>query len=436
MERVLLVGAELKRRETGKDAPPSLDETLAELARLVETAGGVVCGTLIQRVDRFHPATLIGPGKVEELAALAAEKKARTVVFDEELTPAQQRKLEEAVPAKILDRTRLILDIFAQRARTREGKLQVELAQLTYLLPRITERFGRFEQQTGGIGTRGPGERKLEVDRRRIRERIAHMRQDIDRIAEERSVQRAGRTGVPLPVLALVGYTNAGKSTLANALSGAKTEKKIYADDKLFATLDPTTRRVRLPSGGVALLTDTVGFISKLPHSLIASFRATLEEILEADCLIHVLDASAPEAKRHKKAVEGVLEELGAGKLPVVLALNKADLLSPGRRRAALLAFSDGAMVSAKTGDGLRRVLSEVESVLSKKWLTREVRIPHDGQKMLEEIHGSAQVVGRDYREDGTWLTLRITHENWKRLVKRLGKNLESRIENRDEEAS
>ena len=436
MERVLLVGAELKRRETGKDAPPSLDETLAELARLVETAGGVVCGTLIQRVDRFHPATLIGPGKVEELAALAAEKKARTVVFDEELTPAQQRTLEEAVPAKILDRTRLILDIFAKRARTREGKLQVELAQLTYLLPRITERFGRFEQQTGGIGTRGPGERKLEVDRRRIRERIAHMRQDIDRIAEERSVQRAGRTGVPLPVLALVGYTNAGKSTLANALSGAKTEKKIYADDKLFATLDPTTRRVRLPSGGVALLTDTVGFISKLPHSLIASFRATLEEILEADCLIHVLDASAPEAKRHKKAVEGVLEELGAGKLPVVLALNKADLLSPGRRRAALLAFSDGAMVSAKTGDGLRRVLSEVESVLSKKWLTREVRIPHDGQKMLEEIHGSAQVVGRDYREDGTWLTLRITHENWKRLVKRLGKNLESRIENRDEEAS
>ena len=419
LERVVLVGAELKG--PAADTAPPLEEALAELARLVETAGGAVAGTLIQRLERFHPATLIGPGKVEELAALVSELKARTVIFDEELSPAQQRTLEARLSAKILDRTRLILDIFAQRARTREGKLQVELAQLMYLLPRITERFGRFEQQTGGIGTRGPGERKLEVDRRRIRDRIAALRRDIEHIGGERKVQRAGRSAVPLPVLALVGYTNAGKSTLANALTGAGQGRRIYADDKLFATLDPTTRRVRLPSGGTALLTDTVGFIAKLPHSLVASFRATLEEILEADCLIHVVDAAAPAARRQKRAVEQVLGELGAGNLPTVLGLNKCDLLTPAQRRAARVAFPDGTPVSAKSGDGFAELLSAVERVLTKRWLTRQVRVPHDGGgKLLDEIHRCSQVVGRDYKDGDAWLTLKITQENWKRLLKRL----------------
>ena len=301
-----------------------------------------------QKKDHADPATFVGKGKAAELAERVRELKAQTVVFDDELKPSQQKNLEELIPAKIVDRTRLILDIFAQRARTREGILQVELAQLSYMLPRITEHFGRFEQQTGGIGSRGPGERKLEVDQRRIRERMTHLKKQIGKISSERSLQRQVRRSVPMPQVALVGYTNAGKSTLLNALlrlsaGRAKAKDEVYADDKLFATLDPTTRRVRLPSGRIILFSDTVGFIRKLPTQLVAAFRATLEEVATADLLIHVVDASDLDWREQSQTVITLLEDLKMGQLPRVTAYNKIDLLS----KPALAPFKDGILISA-----------------------------------------------------------------------------------------
>ncbi len=404
MEKVFLVGVERKGR-------PSAGGSLAELGRLVETAGGTVAGIFTQRLERFHPATLIGSGKVEELARAAAEIKVRGVIFDDELSPAQQRNLEEAIQAKILDRTRLILDIFARRARTREGELQVEHAQLCYLLPRLTGRGTQMMQQVGGIGTRGPGERALEYERRRLRDRIAHLAREIDKIRSERAVQRNRRRSVPFPQVAIIGYTNAGKSTLLNALTGGRSP--VYADDKLFATLDPTTRRVRLPGGGWALWTDTVGFIQKLPTALIASFRATLEEVLEADCLVHVVDAASPEREAQIKAVREVLKELGAASVPEVLALNKVD--KPGA------AAEPGAVgLSALTGRGLDELRAAVEEVLSRRWLRRELLFPHRRAGFLDEINRSAQIVGTSHADGGLKVEVRVTPENWRRLQARL----------------
>ncbi|MBI4397435.1 MAG: GTPase HflX, partial [Elusimicrobia bacterium] len=372
MERTAIVGFEFKGKRNGGAL-----SSLEELKRLVETAGGEVQTAVIQRRPEKNPATLVGSGKVEELAGLAEKEQLDAVVFDEDLTPTQQRNLQERIPSKVIDRTRLILDIFAKRARSKEGQLQVELAQLNYLLPRTTARFGRFEQQMGGarggIGTRGPGERKLEVDQRHIRDRISHIKTQIERMRNHRALQREHRREVPLPVVALVGYTNVGKSTLLNALDkdgshpwrrapgtemGPEAHGRVYADDKLFATLDPTTRRVKLPGGRQALFTDTVGFIQKLPHHLVAAFHATLEEIADADLLVHVVDAAHPHWTDQYQVVQEVIKTLDADRVPQETLFNKGDLLNESRR--AFLQREGRLIVSASSGEGLTEFLTRV----------------------------------------------------------------------------
>lgn len=392
--------------------------SLQELHRLVETAGGRISQSFSQTLVRWHPGTLIGSGKISELAAAVRERDADTVVFDREISPAQQKALEAALPAKIIDRTRLILDIFAQRARTSEGRLQVELAQLSYLLPRLTGAWRGFSQQVGGIGTRGPGERKLEYERRHIQSRILHLRRQLERVRAGRQLRRARRLSIPVPQAALIGYTNVGKSTLLNALTG---KDCVYADDKLFATLDPTARRVRLPEGSWAVVTDTVGFIRRLPTTLIAAFRATLEEAALADCLVVLADASSPEVEEQQSAVESILHELGAQDIPRVLLFNKADLLDR-RGRLDLESRHPGALfVSATTGEGIPQALKILEGALSEHWLLRELDLPLS-QALVHsaQIRACAQVISQTASGDRLRLRLKLTAGNWERLQKKL----------------
>jgi len=316
-ERALLVGIELP---SGNHHVP-LEYSLEELERLAETAGAMVLGTHHQQIKNVTPATLIGRGKVDEIQAKLKEIHADLVILDEDLTPAQQRNLESAFNVRVVDRSQLILDIFAQRARSNEGKLQVELAQLEYLLPRLTRQWTHLSRLGGGIGTRGPGETQLEVDRRRIRERIGHLKQRLRTVERTRMLQRKERDEVPFATVALVGYTNAGKSTLMNALTAAG----VFVEDKLFATLDPTTRGLRLPNGDKVMLVDTVGFINKIPHSLIEAFKSTLEEVCNADLLLHLVDLTSPQFEEHIEVVRQVLVEIGAGAITTVLVPNKID---------------------------------------------------------------------------------------------------------------
>jgi GTP-binding protein HflX len=334
----------------------------------------------------------VGAGKVEEIRARAQTAGAGLVVFDHELTPAQQRNLERGLGTKVLDRTALVLDIFAQRARTREGRLQVELAQMTYLLPRLAGRGVLLSRLGGGIGTRGPGETKLEVDRRRIRTRITELGREIDALRRHRQQQRQARKDAALPVAALVGYTNAGKSTLLNTL----TQSGVLTEDRLFATLDPTVRRVLLPTRRPALLVDTVGFIQKLPHDLVAAFRATLEEVTEADLLVHVIDASHPRWTEQRDAVEQVLRELGAAGKPRVVALNKADRLSREALRDVMAEEPQGILVSALRGVGLRHLLRAISRSLPD--LARRVRlaIPHREAGALAQVYAQGRVLRRE----------------------------------------
>lgn len=400
--------------------------SIEELGRLSATAGGRVVEVLIQRLTRLHPGTLIGSGKMTEVALAVKRRRAKTVIFDADLTPAQQENLEKALGAKIVDRTRLILDIFAKRARTKEGELQVELAQLSYMLPRLTGSWRAFSQQVGGIGTRGPGERKIEYERRHVQYRIKHLKKDIERLKRERAVQRRRRRRVPVPTIAIIGYTNAGKSSVLNKLTAESrrpeaAQKKVYADDKLFATLDPTSRRVRMPEGGWAVFTDTVGFISKLPTSLIAAFRSTLEEAAEADCLLHLEDGASPELAMQRRTVESVLGQLGANNLPRVRALNKSDLLARQERAALEKAAPERLLVSAKTGENLSLLLGRIQAVLNHRWLLREIALPYAAGRHLKEIYASAQVIGRGTRNGRMVLRLRVTPENWTRLLARIG---------------
>jgi len=353
-DRAILVAIE-RQRET-------VDQDLQELQELVATAGGEAVAIVIQRRQSPNPATYLGSGKVAEVKELAIAHHADLVIMDDELTPVQQRNLGEMLERRVLDRTQLILDIFAQRARTREGKLQVELAQLNYLLPRLSSLYTKFERQVGGIGVRGPGETKLEADRQHVRRRITDLKKELEQVRMHRSVQRANREREGFPSAALVGYTSAGKSTLLNALAGSD----VYADPKLFATLDPTTRRAQLPGGRPILISDTVGFIRRLPHDLVAAFRATLEETVEANVLLHVVDASSPEMEEQMEAVIDVLTELRIQDKPIVTVLNKIDLVKDTYRLREMVAnHPDTVYVSALTGDGLKQLMLTVERVLA-----------------------------------------------------------------------
>jgi GTP-binding protein HflX len=372
------------------------ETSLEELALLAGSAGALVVGSLLQERARRDAATLIGRGKVQEVRRRADEGEADVVLFDEDLSPAQQRNLEQALGRKTLDRTQLILDIFARRARTREGRLQVELAQLDYLLPRLAGKGVLLSRLGGGIGTRGPGETKLETDRRRIRQRIQSVRREIEHVRRERLTRREARSRRDVPVVALVGYTNAGKSTLFNAL----TRSRAVVSDQLFVTLDPLVRKVRLGPGREILLVDTVGFIRKLPHSLVAAFRATLEEVTEADLLLHVVDASLPGVEDREAAVESVLREIGAGDRPGLLVLNKADR-APGERLRALSAARPGsALVSAISGEGLERLLAIVASRLDMEPRRVRLRFAAGDRRGVSGVYSAGRVLGHE-QEDG-----------------------------------
>ena len=370
----------------------SASESLAELARLADTAGLVVAGRTVQALRRVHPATFVGAGKVEQIRALADEQQADVAIFDDPLSPAQQRNLEKECKRKVIDRSALILDIFAQRARSLEGKMQVELAQLQYLLPRLTRQWTHLSRLGGGVGTRGPGETQLEVDRRRVRERIAQLRRRLRDVERTRGLHRHERSTVPFPTLALVGYTNSGKSTLMNTLTRAG----VLVEDRLFATLDPTIRKLRLPEGLTVLVADTVGFIHKLPHQLVEAFKGTLEEVRAADLLIHVVDVAHPAWAEQVRVVEDVLGEIGAGERPVVLALNKIDLLGSQPPPGAGL---DAIPISARTGAGVGALLAAVEARLSQGLERVRCALPSGRGDLISLLKRAGRVVEEYYRD-------------------------------------
>lgn len=389
-ERAVLVGT--VRSENGD---LSGEDSLAELARLADTAGVEVAATALQALRRIHPATFIGSGKVNEVRALVQERDASVAIFDDSLSPAQQRNLEGALKVKVVDRSQLILDIFAQRAHSLAGKLQVELAQLQYLLPRLTKQWQHLSRLGGGVGTRGPGETQLEVDRRRVRERIAGLRRRLEQVSRTRGLHRHSRADVPYATVALVGYTNSGKSTLMNRLTAAG----VLVEDKLFATLDPTVRRLNLPAGGAVLLIDTVGFINKLPHGFVDAFKSTLEEVRTADLLLHVVDASNPHAAEQSAVVERVLHELDAGSTPRITVLNKVDLLQPGQR--PLSADGPRCVISARSGEGIAALLAEIERLLESGRQRLHIRLPAARGDLVARLHRAGTVLSEAY-EDGT----------------------------------
>lgn len=398
-ERVILAALELPGMDN-----EYVEESLNELAGLAETAGAEVADSDVQRRQRPDSATYLGRGKVAELAERAGQVEADLLIVDRELQPAQQRNLEEAMGIRVVDRTQLILDIFARRARTREGKLQVELAQLQYLLPRLTGLGTQLSRLGGGIGTRGPGETKLEMDRRRIRKRIADLKSEIEEVRRHRALLRRGRQTVPLPVATLVGYTNAGKSTLLNALTGAG----VLAEDKLFATLDTTTRRVTLPSCEVVLLADTVGFIQNLPHHLVAAFRATLEEVVEADVVVHVVDVSHPRMDEQMRAVEEVLASLGAAGKPRLTVYNKVDRLGGAADMLQSPGIPSGVAVSALHGTGLEEMLQRLSGLLAAGRVTETFFIPFAKSGILPLIYENGRVVEEKHGPEGVEITAEL----------------------------
>ncbi len=371
------------------------EHSLTELQALAETARAGIAGKTLCRLRTIHPATFIGRGKAEQIAGELRAAGASLVIFDEDLTPAQGHNLEELFGLRVVDRTQLILDIFAQRALTLEGGLQIELAQLQYLLPRLRGLWTHLERQKGGIGLKGPGEKQLELDRRRIEQRIHRIQGQIQHVRQRRAELRRGRRRHGWSLLTLVGYTNAGKSTLLNRLTHAG----VLADDQLFATLDPTTRQLRLPNHQLCLLTDTVGFIRKLPHHLVESFKATLEEVSEADLLVHVIDASHPQVDEQIQAVEAVLRELGARDKPLLAVLNKTDI-EAGRRQAARLAerFRHAVSISAATGAGTDALCQAIADLLRERVRHLRLKIPADEGRPLAALHANGKVLTQTAR--------------------------------------
>jgi len=412
-ERAFLVGVEIR----GEPALLPLEDSLVELALLADTAGLEVVGQITQKVEHPHVETYIGPGKLEELKALVEETQAQVVVFDNELSPRHLRELEKALGehVRVLDRTALILDIFAQHAHTREGILQVKLAQYEYYLPRLTRRWTHLARQAGGaagrggiggVGLRGPGETQLEVDRRVIRREIAHLKRELEKVRAHRMRYRAQRRRARIPVIALAGYTNAGKSTLLNRLARAD----VYVADQLFATLDPTTRRVELPGGHWVLFTDTVGFIQKLPTTLVAAFRATLEEIAEADLILHVVDISHPNALAQYQAVQQTLEEIGAGHIPVITALNKIDRLEQSLEaiREKLRLYPSAVGISALKGWGIETLLQRIQETLFETMTPICVRLPYQQGNLISLFHEMGQVERIEHMRGGMLIQGRL----------------------------
>lgn len=394
-ERAILIGMEWGRN----DSLWTVDDSLEELKQLADTAGATVIKKFIQKRPKPDPAFFIGRGKVQELALYAQQENIDLCIFDDELSPAQQRNIESVMGIRILDRTALILDIFAQRARTNEGKLQVELAQLQYTLPRIMGKGLMLSRLGGGIGTRGPGETKLEVDRRRIRDRIAFIKDQIEKVKAVRSLHRSKRKKNNVFEVSLVGYTNAGKSTLLNTL----TNSDIYAKDQLFATLDPTTRQLTLPNKQEIIITDTVGFIQRLPHQLIAAFRSTLEVVTEADLLVHVIDVSHELYKEQAAAVHEVLKEIGAETKPVITVYNKIDKLPPDSKLADRLALEeDTVCISAAKKLNLESLQQMIESHLKSKAVEVTLCIPYEETAKAAQLHETANVLEQEYTENGT----------------------------------
>lgn len=393
-ERAVLVGFD----RTGGAA-----SSLEELARLAETAGARPVATVVQRRGRPDPARYLGRGKVEEVLRATEAHAADVVLVDEELTPVQQRTLETELGVKVLDRTALVLDIFARRARSREGRLQVELAQMNYLLPRLTGRGVWLSRLGGGIGTRGPGETKLEVDRRRVRARITHLQREIDAIQRHRSQQRAPRRNAAVPQVALVGYTNAGKSTLLNALTGADA----FVEDRLFATLDPMVRRMVLPGRRTVVLADTVGFIRNLPMELIAAFRGTLEEVVHADLLLVVVDVSHPDWPDQVRVVREVLESIGAGQRPFLMVFNKADLV-PHQIQRLRAEHPHAVVVSAARGEGLDDLREAIARHLPEPWVRVRLRLSYTDARLLARIHAEGRILSEHYTATGITLLAEV----------------------------
>jgi len=434
-ERALLIGLE-KEGVSKWDLQDSLDE----LRELANSAGAEVIDTVTQKLQKPTAPYYIGRGKAELIKDSCQDRQVTSVIFDDELSPAQGRNLENLFARKVLDRTQLILDIFAQRARSREGRLQIELAQLQYLLPRLTRMWHHLSRQTGGIGTRGPGETQLEVDRRRVQERIARLERELEAVRKTRAVQRQERKRHQWPVAAVVGYTNAGKSTLLNLLTGAD----LVAENKLFATLDPTTRSFVLPNKQRVLLTDTVGFLRKLPHTLIESFKATLEEVSEADLLIHIVDLSHPRVDEQMEAVDAVIKELDAFGKQTLIVFNKIDNLENGaggsratstgkpervdelgsesiNREVAetyVKRFPGSVAISARTGEGVNRLVGALENALSSWRLRSRFRIPSDQSALIAEIHRVGHVLELRYEGDDALIVAHVPPELAQKLAR------------------
>ena len=391
-----------------------VNESLEELHRLAESAGAQILLSFQQKKYRPDAASYIGSGKAGEIKAVADELESDLVIFDEDLSPAQQRNLEKLLERRVIDRTELILDIFARRAQTKEGKLQVELAQLHYRLPRLAGKGIMMSRLGGGIGTRGPGETRLEVDRRRIRDRIRYLEKAIDTIKSQRSQQRSRRKESQIPIVALVGYTNAGKSTLLNHLCGAE----VFVQDQLFATLDPTTRKLKLPDGSEMVLTDTVGLIRKLPHQLVAAFRATLEEIRQADLLLHVVDGAHPANEEHIRAVLQVLEELEIKDKPMITVFNKSDLIQDQQEHIERLvnSYSPSVLISAAKGTGFTELLGLLATHFYQDKIHLKLLIPHDQQDIMAFLHEQTIILKKEFIPEGIRVDTMVLQNHLRKL--------------------